>query len=81
MIKTVTLFSDDNPIAVICPGHVDAKIFNKAFKAEGWSGDPYKDSDMEYVYLLEKQRKKGTSYRRVKATTPGAKPYTWVRWD
>lgn len=81
-LKTITLGMDDNPSVVICPGHVDVKTFNKAYKSEGW-GDigTYKQDDLKYVYCIEKPLKKGSRYKQVAPNVEGAKPYTWTSWD
>jgi len=81
-LKTMTLCIQDNPISVICPGHVNLKTFNRAFKAEGWSdiGDYEK---VEYIYGVKiPARKRGEwKFKQVPPETKGAKPYTWTSWD
>lgn len=82
VLKTITLGSDGNPSVVICPGHVDAKTFNKAFVAEGWDADSYKQDVLKYVYCIEKHLKSGiTKFKQVAPNVEGAKPYTWTSWD
>lgn len=82
VLKTMTLGHDDNPGIVICPGHVNAKTFNKAFRAEGWSGDgTYKQDDLQYVYCKATKMKNGTRYTKVTPEHKDAKPFTWTSWD
>lgn len=52
-LKTITLGDSDNPEVSICYGHVSAKEFAKAFKAEGWtgSGSPAQ-ADLRYEYWI-----------------------------
>lgn len=82
-LKTITL--GDDPHTVICPGHVTQKVFNDAFKNEGWSErGSYKQKDLRYMYM-EKQppRRKGDN-AYFKSSLPGktgAKPYTVTSWD
>lgn len=80
--KTITLLNGDNPTQVICAGHIDAKTFNKAFKAEGWdSQGDYKQKELKFVYMVSKELKKGTKYTEVMPYVKGAKKYTMAAWD
>lgn len=82
VLKTMTLGLNDDPTAVICPGHVNAKVFNQALKDEGWSGlGTYKQDDLKYVYCIEKKLKKRSKFKIVAPDYEGAKPYTWTSWD
>lgn len=77
--KTITLSIGADPSLVLCPGHVDQKTFNQAFKNEGWS-EPggYKQRDLEYGYF--KKRKNGAFVRSVPGKE-GVKPFTFANWD
>jgi hypothetical protein len=81
VLKTMTLGKNE-PSVVICPGHVSAKVFNKAYQAEGWSGSGgYKQDVLKYVYCIEKKLKKGLKFKQVAPNVEGAKPFTWTSWD
>lgn len=84
-IKTITLSHGDDPSWVLCPGHVTAKIFNDAFKNEGWSNrGGYKQKDLSYEYWVKrKSRIKDCKFRMTSSVPgkPGARPYTIVSWD
>lgn len=76
-LKTITL-GVDNPTFVICPTHVDAKTFNKAFKAEGWSEQGnYAQSDLRYIYMI----KSGSNYKECSPSAKGARRFTFTSWD
>ena len=78
----MTLSHDGDPCAVICPGHVAAKTFNKAFKAEGWSSaGRYRQEDLSYVYCKATKMKYGTRYKKVNPEHKDARPFTWTAWD
>ncbi len=86
VLKTMTLFSDEsNPSTVVCPGHVGQKVFNQAFRAEGWKpGGAYKQKDLKYTYMVKrKPRNKWSNFRmkEVPPQTKGARPYTVTPWD
>lgn len=54
-LKTMTLGdTHGNMSAVYCKGHVSAKVFNQAFKNEGWSDAGYKQENLEYIYCIFK---------------------------
>lgn len=76
-IETITLeVMEDNPAWSLCPGHVNAKTFNKAYEAEGWEGDTVTKDDLKYEYW----KRTRTGYRKVEAGTKGAKPFTVMEW-
>lgn len=80
-LKTKTLTDrEKNPTVVICPGHIEARKFNSAFKNEGWKGtSDYKQSEIRYEYW-----KVAAGGKRFYRTVPGrfgAKPYTVTSWD
>lgn len=84
-LKTTTLMRHHDPVSVICPGHVDAKTFNQAFKNEGWkSPGQYKQADLKYIYMT-KRKSKNPDYthffKQVSPSVKGAKPYTSTSWD
>lgn len=71
-IKTVTIGHEGNPFVTLCKGHVNARQFNAAFKAEGWCSDWVKKSDIlhEYWVPLKNGWKKSTiSNKKAKAVT------------
>lgn len=84
-LKTITLVINDDPVTVICPGHVAQKVFNDAFKNEGWSErGGYKQKDLKYTYMVKKkakQKRYNFLMKEVPPGTPGAKPYTTTPWD
>lgn len=83
-LKTMTLTFQGDPTHVICPGHVDQKTFNKAFKAEGWSSAGYKGKDLQYIYARVKDHPTKPEYFNFKVVSPShpeAKPFTIVNWD
>lgn len=75
-IKTITIGDDDSPCYSLCPGHVTAKEFNKAHKAEGWDADPVSQDDLRFEYWIKGKK----SYRRSVPEKKGAKPYTVMSW-
>lgn len=76
ILSTETLFIGDDPVWVTCRGHVDIKLFNKAYKQE-WSGDGYTQKDLKYEYW----KKTKLGYTRSAPGKPGAVPLTIVYWD
>lgn len=79
-LKTQTLMQGDNPAWVLCPGHVDIKTFNKAFKAEGWSGaGDYKKEDIFYEYWTFNRLTK--HWKKAIPSAIGARKVTVCRWD
>lgn len=73
-LKTITLTDKQgNPAWTLCPGHVSAKTFNKAFKAEGWNTDPYLDKDLYFQYW---RKLKSGMFKKCSPEAKGAKPYT-----
>lgn len=56
-MKTITLSdTEGNPFVSICKRHVTVADFNKAFKAEGWSGDRIKKKDLVPEYWTPGKR-------------------------
>lgn len=83
-LKTITLTIGDDPSHVVCPGHVNAKVFNRAFKNEGWdSCGRYKVSELSYIYAVKKEKGKNGrfSFKTVQPDFKGAKKFTICRWD
>lgn len=78
-LKTITLSDKtDDPLCVICPGHVDHKTFNKAFKEEGWNDiGHFRQDCLAYVYMIKTK----DIYKKVPPSKKGAKPFTWTPWD
>lgn len=80
-LKTITLCRGDDPSTVVCPGHVSAKVFNQAFKNEGWDSlGAYKQSELRYIYAVV-LNKKNRFMKEVRPDFPGAKKFTTCRWD
>lgn len=77
IIKTITVGNKDEPTESYIDRHVDAKVFNKAHRAEGWSGDPWLAIDLLHVYY--KCYKNG-SVRFFYAPKQDRKPCTVGRW-
>lgn len=76
-LKTITIGDDDQPYFSLCPGHVDAATFNKAFSAEGWSSDARADeTDIEHEYWT----REGDHYKRSTQDDPNAEPFTVSEW-
>jgi hypothetical protein len=49
--ETVTLGSAEHgPSESIALGHISAKEFNRRYKAEGWSGDPVSQDEVNHEY-------------------------------
>ena len=77
ILQTFTLFHDDNnPLWTLCPGHVDAKTFNKRFNNEGWEGDGALPEDLKYEYAI----REGVRFRKANEGDPGAEPFTIMEW-
>lgn len=77
MKKTITLGTADNPVVSILRGHVTAKEFNKAFRAEGWKGgDWIHKEDLRFEY----RKKLKTRWKLVEKGTKGAVPVTASYW-
>jgi len=56
-LKTITLGYADNPTVSLCPGHVTAKQFTRAHKAEGWSGfDAIDEADLTREFWVKQKR-------------------------
>lgn len=77
MLKTITLGPDSGPIVSLCPGHVDAKIFNEAHINEGWDGDEIKEEDLEKEWW---KRIRGGGYEKSIKLDMNAKSYTALYW-
>jgi len=78
-LETITLggrHEDDDPTYTICPGHVDAKTFKKAWKKEGWSPSDTDQNELSYEYWIE--GKKG--WKRSAPGVKGAVPVTVRGW-
>ncbi len=81
-LKTQTLGprNQDNPMHVLCPGHVDSKTFNQAFKNEGWSEKgSYKQADLNYLY--GRKSKNGSWQFHLAPTAARARRITVASWD
>lgn len=80
VLKTMTLSDDEqNPIVSLCPGHVDAATFNKAFGAEGWSGGgELHDSELKHEYWRKSGKHGG--WKKTTAADPESKPFTVSGW-
>lgn len=82
VLKTVTLGRSNDPSIVLCPGHVTAKVFNQAFKDEGWSGGgTYRQEDLAYEYWTMTIRKGKELYKPSLPNKKNAQPFTFTRWD
>lgn len=84
VLKTATLCMGGDPVHVVCMGHVDAKTFNKAFKAEGWdTSNRYKNSELKYIYgyWTKGERVEGSKIKQVAPSHPKAKKMTVCNWD
>ena len=80
-LKTQTLASkrdQDNPTHTICKGHVTTTIFNKAWKAEGWSGDWI--SKLDLMHMWSYKTPSGGYMFSVKKTEKHTKPVTVMHW-
>ena len=78
MKKTITLSDKGGPVRVICPGHIGRKIFNNAFKAEGWSSHrSWTQKELTYEYW----KKTGNQYRLSSPDKQGAKRFTVANWN
>lgn len=77
--RTMTLWYDEaNPAVTLCYGHVTAKVFNKAFRAEGWSGgDWIYKSELRHEHWA---KKKNGRWHKVPAETKGARAVTVNDW-
>lgn len=80
MLKTITLGprgDEDNPMWSICKGHVDAKTFNTAHAAEGWSADDIDEDDISHEWweLLE-----DGGWQSSTKDNPRAEPVTVLEW-
>lgn len=83
-LKTITLTIGDDPSHVVCPGHVDIKTFNQAFKNEGWdSVGHYKKDEISYIYAVKQEANANGrfKFKEVAPNSPGAKKFTISRWD
>lgn len=86
MLKTQTLVSEDeNPVAVICLGHVSEKQFNEAFQSEGWSNpgdysfeDEHNPLRHEYWIVSEDE---SVPCKKSTKDDLRAEPVTAVNWD
>ncbi len=78
-MKTITIGDETgNPTYSLCPGHVDAKTFAKAYRAEGWDGfDDPDENDLSHEYW--KPSLNGT-YVSCGKTDLGALPFTVWDW-
>jgi hypothetical protein len=76
-LKTITLgYGEDDPAVSICPGHVTATAFNKAWKAEGWDGGRISKADIFHEYW--RPFRKG--WRKCEETHKQAQPFTASYW-
>lgn len=83
-LQTTTLGLRDDPTTVLCPGHVSAKTFNRAFISEGWSDAGYKQKNLRYEYWRTlKANRKSHDFRMKKSVPgkPGAQAVTVADWD
>lgn len=83
LLKTISLGLEE-PSTTLCPGHVDAETFNKASAREGWNSFPegleVTDADIKHEYWQKVRRKGKLIYRKVDASTKGARPFTVNHW-
>lgn len=79
ILKTITLGDDeDNPNFSICPGHVSAAVFNKAFQAEGWADEgEHTDEDLRHEYLAPT---KNDGWEKTEKGDPNGFPVTVSDW-
>ena len=56
-LKTITIGGRGDPHYTLCRGHVNATVFNKAYKAEGWQGDWVAKSELKHEYWIELKTK------------------------
>ncbi len=77
--KTTITYADrsGNPCAVLCPGHVAARTFNKAFGNEWSEPGNYTNNDLKYEYWIVTERK----FKKVTPETLNAKKFTVTFWD
>lgn len=84
-LKTITLCDGgDQPIVSLCPGHVSGREFDRAFKAEGWSGDSV-GNQIEHGWWLKRsdgQFERVTSETKLdrKNKNCTARPFTASYW-
>ncbi len=76
MIKTITLGPESEPTVSLCPGHVDAKVFNEAYINEGWDGYAVKGEDLEEGWWREEK----DGYKKSTKLDVRAAPYTALYW-
>lgn len=77
--KTFTLWYDEaNPSATLFPGHIGSRLFNRAYKEEGWVGDPIAKESLFHEYWRASPAKK--RWKKVDKDTKDAKPYTVMYW-
>jgi hypothetical protein len=77
-LKTFTLGDDDdNPLRSLCPGHVDAQTFTKAWIAEGWDSEGTFDSgDLRHEWWVNN----GETWKVSTEGVPGAQAVTVMDW-
>ena len=71
-VQTITVGSEDNPVATIMKGHVDGKTFDKAWKQEGWDGSLSEEPTEKEVKDFEE----GLSFDYAKINE-GGKTLSW----
>ena len=80
-LKTITLGYADNPCVSICKGHVTAKQFTKAHKAEGWVGDDVNEADLTREFWIKQKRGWKRSVKGGKDSRGRkAQPVTVMEW-
>lgn len=76
-LKTITLVDgSENPIVSIVRGHVTAREFNRAFRAEGWGpSDGWPTSELKRQYWIKLKygwKKAKQHYKRAVPVTVGS---------
>lgn len=77
-LKTKTLVDrTENPVFTLCMGHVTTKVFNRAFRAEGWAPGDWISKDM---LRHEYWRPMKNGWRKSRRINPEAKKVTVMSW-
>lgn len=76
-MKTLTLFQQDTPTVSICKGHVGSRDFNRAFKAEGWTGGSWiARSELRHEWWIKLKH----TWKKSEVGKKGATPVTVNDW-
>ena len=78
-LTTISLGYRDDVYVTICLGHVDAKTFSKAFKAEGWDPAALEQDEILYEYWI-KAKSSRCSWKKSVPGKKGAVPVTVSHW-